>query len=161
MKGTPNGAREMGFSNDSVDCAYNIIVNIIVNTPVPHGRPHHQRSLTLSGFPATATSVPRRVYSLCDAERETESSEYGEPMTSKRASSSINCQSRRRHIQNSSPCRKWRHTSRISRIFHCAKCISPTRSRRLSAGRRTDLDASALAANVLRRILAAQCARRP
>lgn len=49
-------------------------------------RCHHQRSLTLSGFPATATSVPRRVYSLCEAERDTESSEYGEPMTSNRAS---------------------------------------------------------------------------
>lgn len=68
------------------------IVSIV---PIKYQLVNHPSSLyggriisgpTLSGFPATATSVPRRVYSLCEAERETESSEYGEPMTSNRAS---------------------------------------------------------------------------
>jgi hypothetical protein len=83
MKGTPNGARERGFSSDSVDCAYKISTRQLSQFRMC-GR--IISALTLSGFPATATSVPRRVYSLCEAERETESSEYGEPMTSNRAS---------------------------------------------------------------------------
>jgi hypothetical protein len=41
---------------------------------------------TLSAFPLKPTSVPRRVYKFCDAESETERSEYGAPTTSNRAS---------------------------------------------------------------------------
>lgn len=43
-------------------------------------------SLTFSTFPLTPMRVPRLVYSFCDADNETESMEYGAPITSKRAS---------------------------------------------------------------------------
>lgn len=36
---------------------------------------------TLSAFPLNPTNVPRRVYRFCDADKETESMEYGVPTT--------------------------------------------------------------------------------
>jgi hypothetical protein len=53
-------------------------------------------SHTLSALPLNPTSVPRRVYRFCEAESDTERSEYGAPTTSNRASMCINCQ---RHIK--------------------------------------------------------------
>lgn len=44
---------------------------------------HH---LTFCALPDTATNVPRRVYSLCEADRDTERREYGVPNTSNLAS---------------------------------------------------------------------------
>lgn len=41
---------------------------------------------TLSAFPLNPTKVPRRVYRFCEAESDTERSEYGAPTTSNRAS---------------------------------------------------------------------------
>lgn len=41
---------------------------------------------TLSGFPVRATSVPRRVRSVCDADSCADNRENGAPRTSKRAS---------------------------------------------------------------------------
>lgn len=46
---------------------------------------------TLSALPLNPTKVPRRVYRFCDAESETERSEYGAPTTSNRASSESQC----------------------------------------------------------------------
>lgn len=42
--------------------------------------------LTFSTLPLTPTRVPRLVNNFCDAANETESMEYGAPITSKRAS---------------------------------------------------------------------------
>jgi len=42
--------------------------------------------LTFSAFPLTPTSVPRRVYNVCDAERDAERREYGAPIISNCAS---------------------------------------------------------------------------
>lgn len=41
---------------------------------------------TLFALPLNPTNVPRRVYRFCEADSDTERSEYGAPMTSKRAS---------------------------------------------------------------------------
>lgn len=41
---------------------------------------------TLSALPLSPTSVPRRVNKLCEAVSETDSNEYGVPITSNRAS---------------------------------------------------------------------------
>lgn len=57
----PTGARRNGSRKDSVERVF-------------------------SGLPLSPTSVPRRVCSVCEAERETERSEKGVPRTSKRAS---------------------------------------------------------------------------
>lgn len=53
----------------------------------------------MSAFPLSPTRVPRRVYRFCDAESETESREYGAPMTSNRASVLISLVSRIRSKQ--------------------------------------------------------------
>lgn len=53
---------------------------------------HHSELHTLSALPLSPTNVPRRVYRFCEAESDTERSEYGAPMTSKRASINHNCQ---------------------------------------------------------------------
>jgi hypothetical protein len=42
--------------------------------------------ITFSDFPLSPTSVPRLVYNFCDADKETESREYGAPRTSNLAS---------------------------------------------------------------------------
>lgn len=44
---------------------------------------------TLSAFPLNPTKVPRRVYRFCEAESETDRSEYGAPTTSNRASTEL------------------------------------------------------------------------
>ena len=51
-------------------------------------------SLTLSALPLSPTNVPRRVYRFCEADSDTERSEYGAPTTSKRASLKQGCQPR-------------------------------------------------------------------
>lgn len=48
---------------------------------------------TLSAFPLNPTKVPRRVNRFCEAESDTERSEYGAPTTSNRASVALICQS--------------------------------------------------------------------
>ena len=59
--------------------------------------------LTFSGLPVTPTNVPRLLYSFCEADSDTESNEYGEPMTSNLASAT-------HHSASPAPstCSNWR-----------------------------------------------------
>lgn len=148
--GTPNGALERGFNNDSVDWACSTIVSFV---PLPNAARrciHYpacqpRRPACLSGYRASAM-----------------------PTTSQIAGSTVTPGPRTAHLcrwcqlTTRSRC-KPRSTSRTSRVPCHVNWSSegiPTNPRRLGAGRGADLDRPALVADVCRRALEAQAAHR-
>jgi len=79
-KGMPRMARRKGSKMDNVDCACLHISNFLRALVL------FKALLTFSDFPLTPTNVPLLVYNFCDADKETDKSEYGAPRTSNLAS---------------------------------------------------------------------------
>jgi hypothetical protein len=75
----PTGARRKGSRNESVESVCGC----------QHRNLKTKGSPTFSTLPLKPTNVPRRVYKFCEAARETERSEKGEPTTSNRASANL------------------------------------------------------------------------
>lgn len=94
---------------------------------------------TLSALPLNPTRVPRRVYRFCDADSETDRSEYGAPTTSNRASKPSENELR---ILIATAAEY--HTSRLCGTGRGREGQVISVDRRLGRWRCTDLDASRL-----------------